>query len=105
MKELSIVLVGEDHHMGQLLAEIRKVKIVQIHVELVALDHTKEALTRIHPHLVIYGDNGNADLLERAVTSHIQSSNETPWAIASDDARTERVLKFFRMGATDFLRN
>ncbi|MBI4358329.1 MAG: AAA family ATPase [Candidatus Omnitrophica bacterium] len=105
MKELSIVLVGEDRHLGQLLAEIRKVKIVQTHVELVALDHAKESLTRIRPHLVIYGDNGDTDLLERAVHSHTQSFNEIPWAIASDGAEVERVLKFFRMGAVDFLRN
>lgn len=105
MKELSIVLAGEDRQMGQLLAEIRKVKIVQTHVELVSLDHIKEALTRLRPHLVIYGNDGNIDLLEGTVDSHIQSFNEIPWAIASDDTEMEHVLKFFRLGAVDFLRN
>lgn len=105
MKTLSIVLAGEDRDLAQILDEIKKVKIAQVHVELVAVPNLKEGLNRIRPQLVIYGGNGNAESIQQTVRSTKQSFNDLPWAVVTDGTDVDTVLNFFRMGAIDILKN
>lgn len=103
MKELSIVLVGEDREVGKVLDEIRKVKFVPIHLELISFAHLREALARIRPQLVIYNTNGKADSVKQTAAAISDEFSGIHWAVVSKERDVERVLQFFRMGAVDFL--
>ncbi len=105
MKMLSIVLAGEDRDLAQILDEIKKIKIAQIHVELVALPNLKESLNRIRPQLVIYGDNGGVENIRQMIHSTKQTFNDLPWGVVTDGTDVDSVLNFFRMGAIDVLKN
>ena len=103
-KDLSVVLAGEDHELGKVLDEIRKIKFVPIRVELVSLPNLKQAITRFHPQLVIYDTGGNLDTVRKTVAATSDEFPEIHWAVASKMTDVDMVLDFFRMGATDFLK-
>lgn len=104
MKELSIVLTGEDREAPQLLEELKKVKTAQLHVEFVALANLREALYRVHPQLVIYVMDGNLEPIRDAAVWASRSFADIPWAVISESASFDVALEFIRMGAIDFLK-
>ena len=103
-KELSVVLAGEDRELGKVLDEIRKIKFVPIRVELVSLPNLKQAITRTHPHLVIYDTGSNLDSMRKIVATVSDEFPAIHWAVVSKMTDVDMVLDFFRMGAADYLK-
>ena len=103
MKELSVVLVGEDREVGKVLDEIRKVKFVPIHLELISFAHLKEVLDRARPQLVIYNTDGKSDSVQQTAAAIAEEFPGIHWAVVSKEKDVDSVLQFFRMGAVDFL--
>ena len=104
MKEMSVVITGEDREVAHTLEELKKVKIVQTHVEFVALANLREALYRIHPQLVIYEMDGNVESVRDSTVWASRSFSNIPWAVVSESASLDLALEFIRLGAIDFLK-
>lgn len=102
-KELSVVLVGNDRDLRNVLDEARKVKTVLIRFEMVTLDGLKGLLSRVHPDLIIYGMNGNTDIVGKTAQTVANEFSNTRWAVMGKQSEVSTVVEFFRMGALDFL--
>ena len=102
-KEISIILVGNDRELRNVLDEARKVKTVPIRFEMATLDDLKTLLGRLHPDLIIYGMNGNTDVVGKTAQAIASEFANTRWAVMGKQNDVATVVEFFRMGALDFL--
>ncbi|MBI4372296.1 MAG: AAA family ATPase [Candidatus Omnitrophica bacterium] len=103
-RELSIVLVGEDRDVGKVLEEVRKVKLVPVQAQVVRLSNLKDTLQRLHPHLVVYDTDGNPAQIKSVAQAFSHEFPATRWAVVSKETNIDMALEFFRMGATDFIK-
>lgn len=104
IRELSIVLVGEDRHLSNVLSEIRKIKFIPIHLEIARLTNLREILARTRPQLVIYDTDGDASTVLKATAQISNEFSRIQWAVVSKETDVDTVLGFFRLGASDFLK-
>ena len=102
-KELSVVLAGDNREMGAVLNEVRKIKTVPIHCELVTLADLKNLLGRIHPQLIIYEMDGDANLVGKMARAVADEFSHIHWAVTGKHSDVSTVVQLFRMGAIDFL--
>ncbi len=103
IKELSIVLAGDNRELGAVLNEVRKIKTVPIHCELVALANLKSLLSRVHPQLIIYEMDGDSNLVGKTAQAVADEFSHIHWAVTGKQIDISTVVQFFRMGAIDFL--
>ena len=103
IKELSIVLAGDDRELGAVLNEVRKIKTVPIRCELVTLINLKSMLSRVHPQLIIYEMDGDTNLVGRIARAVADEFSHIHWAVTGKQSDVSTVVQFFRMGAIDFL--
>ncbi|MBI1977626.1 MAG: AAA family ATPase [Candidatus Omnitrophica bacterium] len=105
IRELSVVIAGDDRHLGHVLSEIRKIKFVPIHLEIARPAQLKETLGRMHPHLVIYDTDGDTNSILKTATQMGNEFAEVQWAVVSKETDVDLILQFFRSGAIDFLKD
>src|SRR3989338_4420522 len=103
IKELSIVLAGDDRELGAVLNEVRKIKTVPIRCELVTLINLKSILSRVHPKFIIYEMDGDTNLVGRIARAVADEFSHIHWAVTGKQSDVSTVVQFFRMGAIDFL--
>lgn len=100
-KEFKILLVG--NQLKDILDELKKVKTTMLHIESAAPFGVKEAMSKLHPQLVVFDVENETESLDRM----LQQSDllkSIPWAVTSKQADADHILRFFRMGAVDFLK-
>jgi pilus assembly protein CpaE len=103
MKEFKVVLAGEEGS-DPFSEDMLKEAGVTLRIEHVALANLQDTLMHARPQLLIYSGNGNIDLVERTAKTTSQMFSDLPWAVVADEAEGDSVVRFFRMGAVDFLK-
>ncbi len=102
-REFTILVVGDQP--GEILGELRKIRLVPLHLETTISAHLSEAVVNTHPQLVIF-ENGNPDpsVLPKMVNQLMNKHSGCSWAVTGKHVDIDALLTYFRMGAIDFLK-
>ncbi len=99
--DFTIVLVGDQSR--EILDEFKKIKTVSLNIESVISTNFKDALTKLHPQLVIF-EASDFELLKKMVNLLTNQIPSPSWAVTGKQTDIDSLLTYFRMGALDFIK-